>query len=66
MTPLDREAQELAQAYRDEGTVAFIIRTTPDGNVRFIGPHLPPALVGKMLRAAADGYESAIKPRAVQ
>lgn len=65
MDDLDREAQVLAQKYRDAGIVAFVVRTTPDGNVRFIGPHLPPALVGKMLRGAADGYEAAIKPRAV-
>lgn len=65
MTPEDEDAQALCQRYRDEGIAAFVIRTMPDGNVRFIGPHLPPHLVAKMLRTAADGYEAAMKPRAV-
>lgn len=41
----------------------FVIHSTDDGNVRFIGPQLPRALVAKMLRAAADGYEAQIEER---
>jgi hypothetical protein len=61
----DTDAMDLCGEYREEGVVAFVIRSMPDGNVRYIGPHLPPKLVSKMLRAAADGYEAAVTLRTV-
>jgi hypothetical protein len=53
-------ASDLCQWAQREGLAAFVIHTLESGNVRFIGPQLPPALVARMLRAAADGYEAQV------
>jgi hypothetical protein len=53
-------ASDLCQWGQQEGTAAFVIHTLDNGHTRFIGPQLPPALVARMLRAAADGYEAQV------
>lgn len=62
MTPIDQcdeAAANVARAYRTAGIPAFTIRTMPDGSgVSVIGPSLDPALVAKMLQAAADAWKA--------
>jgi hypothetical protein len=63
---LDSAAMSLCDSFQSLGIPAFVIRTTEDGGVRFIGPQLPTALVARMLRSAADGYEAQVPERTVQ
>lgn len=62
MTPIDQcdeAAANVARAYATAGIPAFTIRTLPDGSgVSVIGPALNPALVAKMLQAAADAWKA--------
>jgi len=51
---------------QEEGVLMFIIRATDDGNVQFIGPKLPGAIVAKMLRQAAIGYEQQVGAHTLQ
>jgi hypothetical protein len=53
-------ASDLCAWAQREGYAAFVIHTLDNGHTRFIGPQLPPALVARMLRAAADGYEAQV------
>lgn len=53
-------AVDLCAWAQREGFAAFVIHTLENGNVRFAGPQLPPKLVARMLRAAADGYEAQV------
>ena len=53
----DDIAVGLCQAYQSVGLAGFVIRTTDTGDVRLIGLQLPPEVVSKMLRIAADAYE---------
>jgi hypothetical protein len=57
---------DLAAWGQEEGIALFVIHTTEAGGVRFIGPQLPTALVAKMLRDAADGYEAQVTERTIQ
>lgn len=54
------DAFSLCSRGQEQGFPSFVIHTLEDGNTRFIGPQLPPALVARMLRAAADGYEAQV------
>ena len=62
---LDREAQALVEKYREAGRVAYVVRSTDESVVRLIGLQLPVRMVCQMLRAAADGYEAAMRLRSV-
>ena len=55
-------ASDLCAWGQEEGFAAFVLHTTEAGNVRIIGPQLPPSLVVQMLRAAADSYEAQVAP----
>ena len=57
---------DLAAWGQEEGVALFVIHTTETGGVRYIGPQLPTALVAKMLRDAADGYEAQVEERTIQ
>jgi hypothetical protein len=59
---LAKAAADLCAWGQKEGVAMFVVHTTDNGNVRYIGPKLPPALVARMLRAAADGYEAQKAP----
>jgi hypothetical protein len=52
----DEAAATLCRTYGLLNTVALLIRTTPDGNVRLIAPVLPKQAMAQMLRDAADAY----------
>ena len=65
MPDLDEQGIEWAQACQDVGSAGFCIRTMDDGSVRLIGLSLPPKMVARMLRAAADGYEAQVPPETV-
>lgn len=60
MSDLDEQAIEWAQACQDVGSAGFCIRTLDDGSVRLIGLSLPPKMVARMLRIAADAYEEQV------
>lgn len=61
MSPeLTQDCIDLAERAQREGIALFAIHTTDTGDTRYIGPRLPPALVAKMLRAAATGYEEQV------
>lgn len=53
---LDQYAADNCRAYLKADTVAILIRTCPDGNVRIVGPALDPQRVAQMLRTAATAY----------
>jgi hypothetical protein len=57
---------DLAAWGQAEGVAMFVIHTTEEGGVRYIGPQLPSALVAQMLRTAADGYEAQVVERTLQ
>ena len=57
---------DLAAWGQQEGVAMFVIHSTDDGNVRFIGPQLPASLVAEMLRNAADGYEAQVVEKTLQ
>jgi hypothetical protein len=65
MPDLDDQGVAWAQACQDEGSAGFCIRTLDDGSVRLIGLSLPPKLVARMLRSAANGYEAQVPPETV-
>jgi hypothetical protein len=54
---LDEASVKLVRLYQEDGSVAFLIRTTDEGHVRVIGLSLPKHAVAQMLRSAADEYE---------
>lgn len=53
-------AFELVREAQGEDVAAFMLHTLPGGDVRVVGLELPPALVTKMLRSAANGYEAQV------
>ena len=55
---LDEIAFEVCGGYQAAGMASFLIRTMSDGNVRVIGPQIARELVVRMLRSAADAFES--------
>lgn len=52
----DEVAGTICKMYAALGSAAFVIRTTPSGDVRLVSQYLPPASVAKMLHSAADAY----------
>ena len=52
-----KAAADLAAWGQEEGVATFVIHTTEEGSVRYIGPALPASLVARMLRQAAYGCE---------
>lgn len=60
MPDLDDQGVAWAQACQDEGIAGFCIRTTESGDIRLIGLSLPPKMVARMLRIAADAYEEQV------
>ena len=61
-----KAAADLAAWGQEEGAATFVIHTTDEGNVRFIGPRLQPSLVARMLRSAAKGFEEQVVEGTVQ
>jgi hypothetical protein len=59
-------AIDLASWGQEEGVAVFVIHTTEKGNVRLIGPKLPPSLLARMLRQAAFGVERQIEEETLQ
>jgi len=60
MNRIDELGRLFAEECQEADLVGFAIRTTAEGNVRFIGLSLPPALVAQLLRTAADAYEQQV------
>ena len=54
---VDAMGMTFAQGCAAVGRVGFAIRLLDSGDVRVIGMSLPPHVVGKVLRDAADAYE---------
>lgn len=65
MNDLDDIGVAFAQACQEQGIAGFAVRTLEDGDVRLIGLTLPPKMVARMLRTAAEAYEAQVAPETV-